>query len=181
MSRIPDRKGIVTEALENMIRPAADKKAACEKEIRIYLSLLDDLQTFKEPRSPSPAEIRDEMERLAKALKKVEAILQSPACGPFRHMPAYLDYDRLMADLAKVRQTANYQVKHSETPSGSKTFGLVKWYAAKYAVTLIDKFGTGRPSKVKLGTTLLHGATGVYDINFEDVITAVHKADLEEP
>jgi hypothetical protein len=182
MSRIPDRKNIVTEALKE-INPAAEKKAACEKEIRIYLSLLDDLRALKEARLPSPAKIKDDMERLGKAVEKVEEILQSPACAPFRHMPAYLDYDRFMGDLKKVRQTADYQVKHSETPHYAKTFGLVKWWAGKYAVKLIDKFGTGRPSKARLASTIYYGATGVNDDkdSFEAVIAAVHKADLEEP
>jgi hypothetical protein len=179
MSRIPDREEIVTEALKE-INPSAE--AACEKEIRIYLSLLDDLRALKEARLPSPAEIRDEMKRLGKAVEKVEAILQSPACVPFRRMPAYLDYDRLMADLKKVRQTADYQVKHYETQHHTKTFGLVKWWAGKYAVSLIDKFGTERPSKARLGSILFRGATGIRDDkdSFEDVIAAVNKADLEE-
>jgi hypothetical protein len=168
------RDDIFTEALKE-INPTADKEAACKKEIQTCLSVLDELRAFKEKQLPSPAEIKRDMERLAKALKKVEVILLSPACGPFRHMPAYLDYDRLMADLKKVRQTADYQVKHSKTPHHAKTFGLVKWYAGKYAVSLIDKFGTGRPSKARLGSIIFRGATGIRDDNFEDVITDVHK------
>jgi hypothetical protein len=181
MSRIPDRKDIVTEALKE-INPAADEKAACEKEIRIYLSLLDDLRALKEESLswPSPAEKKADMDRLAKTLKKAETILLLPTYQRnFRLMRPFLDYDRFMADLAKVSWTADYQVKHSVTQRRAKSFGLVKWHAAKYAVRLINKFGTGRPSKVQLGTTLLRGATGVYDINFEEVITAVHKADRE--
>jgi hypothetical protein len=77
MSRIPDRKDIVTDALKE-INPAAE--AACEKEIRIYLSLLDDLRALSEESLswPSPAEMKADMKRLAKALKKVETILLLP-------------------------------------------------------------------------------------------------------
>ena len=159
MSRIPDREEIVTEALKE-INPSAE--AACEKEIRIYLSLLDDLRALKEARLPSPAEIRDEMKRLGKAVEKVEAILQSPACVPFRHMPAYLDYDRFMADMRKVFKTADFQVKHSLPPRGSKPVDSVKVYAAIYAVRLFEQFRSKRRgSQATLAASLYEGATGI--------------------
>lgn len=172
--KLPSRDDIVKEALEK-INPAADKKAACERQIRTYFSLLDVLQKHKAERRPSPAEIKRNMGRLTKALKKIEAILQSPACDLFRRMPAYLDYDRFMADLKKVRETADYQVRHSKTPRRAKSFGLLKWYAGKYAVKLVDEFGRKRPSKARLASTLLYGATGDHDADFEYLISVVHK------
>jgi hypothetical protein len=83
MNQAPNRDGIVKEVVKEAleeINPAADKKAACEKEIRTCLSVLDDLRALKEESLswPSPAEKKADMDRLAKTLKKAETILLLP-------------------------------------------------------------------------------------------------------
>jgi hypothetical protein len=163
--KLPNRDDIVKEALEE-ISPTAEKKSDCEKMIRKYLGLLDDVdqvRSEKEKEWPSPAKMRRDMDRLAKALKKVETILLLPTYQRvFRHMPAYLDYDRFMADMRKVFKTADFQVKHSLPPRGSKPVDSVKVYAAIYAVRLFEQFRSKRRgSQATLAASLYEGATGI--------------------
>jgi hypothetical protein len=124
---------------------------------------VDQVRTETQKEWPSPAKMRRDMDRLAKALKKVETILLLPAYQRvFRHMSAYLDYDRFMADMRKVFKTANFQVKHSVTPRGSKPVDSVKVYAAIYAVRLFEQFRSRRRgSEATLAAILYEGATGI--------------------
>jgi hypothetical protein len=79
--KAPNREEIVKEALKE-INPAADKKAACEKEIRNYLSILDvvhaDLGGL-----PTPKEMRERFKQDAAALRKVERIVGRSPKGRF--------------------------------------------------------------------------------------------------
>jgi hypothetical protein len=124
--KLSNRDRIVREALDE-IHPADDKKTACEKEVRAYLGLLDSVVEASDV--PNPADFRDQTAEVATALRKIETIVSAfphvwanmfrvgagvDANGKALMMPP-VDYDRFMADVARLIQKADFQSERLDT------------------------------------------------------------------
>jgi hypothetical protein len=171
--KLPDRDSIVERARDE-INPADDKKAACEKEIRTYLGLLDQVVTVSDV--PNPADFRDQSKQVATALRKFETIVSayphlwasvfSVGAGVDVDGKAVMvtpvNYDRFMADVATLIQKADFNSEHLVTTRESKRPAPVKMVAAIHAVRLFEQFRSGRRgSEAKLAAILYEGATGI--------------------
>jgi hypothetical protein len=161
--KLPNREDIVKEALKE-INPAAEKKAACEKEIRNYFSILDEVHADL-GKLPAPAQLREQLKRDASALRKVEIIARrSPKDkfpNLFRGLGAFVspvDRERFLDDLRRLIKTADWHSEHIDVRKGSRRTDSVKYVAERQAAPyLIKTFGIGRPSKARLAAVLQKG------------------------
>jgi hypothetical protein len=170
--KAPNRDDIVKEALKE-INPAANKRVACEKEIRNYLSILDEVHADL-GKLPTPAQLREQLKQDASALRKVKIIAgMSPKDrfpNLFRGLGTFIlpvDRERFLDDLRRLIKTADWQAEHIVVRKGSKPVDPVKRVAECVAApSLIKKFATGRPSKARVAAVLQKGVRRFTQRNF---------------
>jgi hypothetical protein len=185
----------IAEQALRLINPLDDKKAVCQRSIKVLIAMIKAVHSNKE--RPA-AQIRDDIQKLYAALRKTKAALDElfkSGCGLHLPMKRY----RKHKIMESIRTKTHYQSEwldfynvviakiallenlHNPIRKGAPVSDPTKVLAAAHSFNLLSEFGRKQPTETiggpfyELASLLYEGATGVRNANLERYCRKVFK------